>query len=171
MVKRAKLVNDVIEFIPILQLFSSETYKRVYEILLDNWRTIDELKAEVKGDVEEALKILKKAGMLGSKWRMPEDPKGRPEKEFHVSYTHLSANFYCSLKDFNTILNVIFMPDDEFEEYVEKIVEQIKLGRMSVQHISKETGLDPTFIRAVAKKSQKLNLKGQIVEIVKDEEV
>ncbi|ADC65254.1 transcriptional regulator, ArsR family [Ferroglobus placidus DSM 10642] len=169
--RRAKLINDVIEFIPILQLFSSENYRRVYEILLDGWKTIDELKAEVGENVEEALKILKKAGMLGSKWRMPEDPKSKPEKEYHVSFTHLSANFYCSLKDFNTVLDVIFMSDDEFEDYVDLIIEQIKAGRMSIQHISKETGLDPVFIRAVAKKSLKLNLKGQLVEIAKDEEI
>ncbi len=171
MVKRAKLVNDIVELVPILQLFSSETYKKVYETLLTEWRTLEELKSSYGEGVEEALKILKQAGMLGVKWRMPSDPSGKPEKEYHVSYTHVSANFYTSLKDINTILKAIFMSDDEFEELVSEIIQQIKAGKMSVQHISRELNLDPLFIRAIAKRSLKLNLKGMIVEIAKDEEI
>jgi predicted DNA-binding ArsR family transcriptional regulator len=171
MVKRAKLVNDIVEFVPIFQIFSTNVYKNVYESLLVEWLTFNELKERFGEGVEEALKILKHAGMLEVKWRMPSDPKGKPEKEYHVSYTHLSANFYASLKDLNQILDVVFMPDDEFEEVVQKIVQEIKAGRMSVPHISRSLGLDPLFIRAVAKKSLKLNVKGQLVELAKDEEV
>ena len=171
MVRRAKLVNDIVELVPILQLFSTNLYKNVYETLLSEWLTFNELKERFGEGVEEALKILKHAGMLEVKWRMPSDPAGKPEKEYHVSYTHISANFYAPLKDLNKILEVVFMPDDEFEEIVNKIVNEIKAGRMSVQHISKSLGLDPIIIRAVAKKSLKLNLKGQLVELAREEEL
>ncbi len=171
MVRRAKLVNDIVELVPILQLFSTNLYKNVYETLLSEWLTFNELKDRFGEGVEEALKILKHAGMLEVKWRMPSDPAGKPEKEYHVSYTHISANFYAPLKDLNKILEVVFMPDDEFEEIVQKIINEVKAGRMSVQHISKSLGLDPIIIRAVAKKSLKLNLKGQLVELTKEEEL
>jgi predicted DNA-binding ArsR family transcriptional regulator len=171
MVRRAKLVSDIVELVPILQLFSTNLYKNVYETLLSEWLTFNELKEKFGEGVEEALKILKHAGMLEVKWRMPSDPAGKPEKEYHVSYTHVSANFYASLKDLNKILEVVFMPDDEFEEFVKKIIEEVKAGRMSVQHISKSLGLDPIIIRAIAKKSLKLHLKGQIVELAKEEEL
>lgn len=171
MVRRAKLVNDIVELVPILQLFSTNLYKNVYETLLSEWLTFNELKERFGEGVEEALKILKHAGMLEVKWRMPSDPAGKPEKEYHVSYTHISANFYSPLKDLNKILEVVFMPDDEFEELVQKIINEVKAGRMSVQHISKSLGLDPIIIRAVAKKSLKLHLKGQLVELAKEEEL
>ncbi len=171
MVRRAKLVNDIVELVPILQLFSTNLYKNVYETLLSEWLTFNELKERFGEGVEEALKILKHAGMLEVKWRMPSDPAGKPEKEYHVSYTHISANFYAPLKDLNKILEVVFMPDDEFEEIARKIMEEVKAGKMSVQHISRSLGLDPIIIRAVAKKSLKLNLKGQLVEIAKEEEL
>ncbi|AIY89171.1 ArsR family transcriptional regulator [Geoglobus acetivorans] len=171
MVRRAKLVNDAVELVPVLQLFSTETYRRVYETLLSEWRTLEELKQLYGEGVEEALRILKNAGMLEIKWRMPSDPAGKPEKEYHVSYTHLSINVYISLKELNTILNAIFMAEDEESEIVDRILEQIGRGRISVQHISRETGLDNLFIRALAKKSLKLNLKGQLVEPAKNEEV
>jgi len=109
--------------------------------------------------------------MLEAKWRMPSDPGGKPEKEYHVSYTHISANFYISLKDLNKVLEVVFMPDDEFEEYVRLIVNEIKAGRMSVPHICRSLNLDPLVVRAVAKRSLRLNLKGQLVELAKNEEI
>ncbi|RLI76759.1 ArsR family transcriptional regulator [Archaeoglobales archaeon] len=171
MVKRAKLVNDIVELVPILQIFSINLYRNVYDALLREWLTFDELKERFGEGVEEALKILKHAGMLDVKWRMPVEPKDKPEKEYHVSYTHLSANFYASLKDLNKILEVIFMPDDEFEEYVQKIMDEIRAGRKSVPHICKSLGLDPLIVRGIAKKSLKLNIKGQLVEFAKDEEI
>ncbi|MEM2086942.1 MAG: ArsR family transcriptional regulator, partial [Archaeoglobaceae archaeon] len=44
MVRRAKLVNDIVELIPIFQLLSSEYHRKVYSALLDSWLTIDELR-------------------------------------------------------------------------------------------------------------------------------
>jgi len=171
MVKRAKLVNDIVELVPIFQLLSTETYRKVYTALLEGWHTLDELKERFGGGFDEALRILKHAGMLEAKWRMPSDPGGKPEKEYHVSYTHISANFYISLKDLNKVLEVVFMPDDEFEEYVRLIVNEIKAGRMSVPHICRSLNLDPLVVRAVAKRSLRLNLKGQLVELAKNEEI
>lgn len=171
MVKRARLVNDVVELIPIFHLLSAETYRRVYSSLLEGWYTTSELEKMFGEGYEKALKILKNAGMLEAKWRMPSDPGGRPEKEYHVSYTHVSANFYISLKDLNKVLEVVFMSDDEIEEYVSKIEEEIKSRRTSLSYIAKDLNLDPLFLRAIAKRSLRLSLKGQLIEIAKNDEI
>lgn len=171
MVKRAKLINDVVELIPIFHLLSTETYRRVYNALLEGWYTASELEEMIGEGYKYALKILKNAGMLEAKWRMPSDPGGRPEMEFHVSYTHVSASFYISLKELNKVLEVIFMSDDEIEKYIREIIKEIEAGRNSVAYISRDLNLDPLFLRAIAKRSLKLNLKGQIIELAKDEEI
>lgn len=171
MVRRAKLVNDIVELIPIFQLLSSEYHRKVYSALLDSWLTIDELRKNFGDNFEETLRILKNAGMLEVRWRMPTDPAGKPEKEYHVSYTHISANFYVSLKEFNRILEIIFMSDDEIEEHVQKIKKEVELGRNSVGHITKTLNYDPLFVRAIVKKSLKFNLKGQLIEFAKNEEI
>jgi len=171
MVKRAKLVNDIVELIPIFQLLSTEMHRKIYSALLDEWLTLEELKSRFGDGFEETLKILKHAGMLEVKWRMPSDPGGKPEKEYHVSYTHISANFYVSLKDFNRILEIVFMPDDEVEKHVERIIKEVQMGRNSVGHIMKVLNYDPLFIRAIVKRTLKLNLKGQLIELAKNEEI
>ncbi|MCX8172052.1 MAG: ArsR family transcriptional regulator [Archaeoglobaceae archaeon] len=171
MVRRAKLVNDIVELIPIFQLLSSEYHRKVYYALLDGWLTIDELRKNFGNGFEETLRILKHAGMLEVRWRMPSDPAGKPEKEYHVSYTHISANFYVSLEEFNKILEIIFMSDDEMAEHLQKIEKEVRLGRNSVGHIIKTLNYDPLFVRAIVKKSLKFHLKGQLIEFAKDEEV
>lgn len=169
--RRVKLVNDVVDLVPILYMFSTTTYKNVYSALLDSWYTLNELKEMFGEGVEEALRILKSAGMLEMRWRMPKDPAGKPEKEYHVNYTHINASFYLSLVDLNKVLEVVFMSEDEFEELVKKIIDEVKSGRISVQYISKDLNIEPIVVRAVAKRSLKLNLKGNIVEIAKEEEI
>lgn len=169
--RRVKLVNDVVDLVPILYMFSTTTYKNVYSALLDRWYTLNELKEMFGEGVEEALRILKSAGMLEMRWRMPKDPAGKPEKEYHVNYTHINASFYLSLVELNKVLEVVFMPDDKFEEMVKKIMDEIKAGRISVQYISRDLNLEPIVVRAIAKRSLKLNLKGNIVEIAKEEEI
>ncbi len=169
--RRVKLVNDVVDLVPILHMFSTTTYKNVYSALLDSWYTLNELKEMFGEGVEEALKILKSAGMLEMRWRMPKDPAGKPEKEYHVNYTHINASFYLSLIELNKVLEVIFMPEDEFEELVKKVIDEIKAGRTSVQYISRDLNIEPIVVRAIAKRSLKLNLKGNIVEIAKEEEI
>jgi predicted DNA-binding ArsR family transcriptional regulator len=171
MVKRAKLVNEIVELIPIFQLLSSEYHRKVYSALLDSWLTLDELRKNFGEGFEETLRILKHAGMLEVRWRMPSDPGGKPEKEYHVSYTHISANFYVSLKEFNRILEIVFMSEDELREHLEKIRREVELGRNSVGHITKTLNYDPLFVRAIVKRSLKFNLKGQIIELAKDEEI
>ena len=169
--RRVKLVNDVVDLVPILYMFSTTTYKNVYSALLDSWYTLSELKEMFGEGVEEALRILKSAGMLEMRWRMPKDPAGKPEKEYHVNYTHINASFYLSLVDLNKVLEVVFMSEDEFEELVKKIIDEVKSSRISVQYISKDLNIEPIVVRAVAKRSLKLNLKGNIVEIAKEEEI
>jgi len=171
MVRRAKLINDIVELIPIFQLLSSEYHRKVYSALLDSWLTLDELKRNFGEGFEETLRILKHAGMLEVRWRMPSDPGGKPEKEYHVSYTHISANFYVSLKEFNRILEIVFMPEDKLEEHLEKIRKELELGRNSVGHITKTLNYDPLFVRAIIKRSLEFNLKGQIIEFAKNEEI
>ena len=61
MVRRAKLVSDLVELVPVLQLLSTETYRKVYETLLSEWKTLNELKELYGEKVEEVLKILKNA--------------------------------------------------------------------------------------------------------------
>ncbi|MCS7121701.1 MAG: ArsR family transcriptional regulator [Archaeoglobaceae archaeon] len=171
MVKRTKLVNDVVDLIPILHLISVESYRKVYNALLEKWWTLNELKENFGEGYMDTLKILKQAGMLEVRWRMPSDPGGKPEKEYHVSYTHINASFYVSFSELNKVLDVVFMPEDELEKYVQMMIKEIEAGRMSVAHICKSLNLDSLFVRAIAKRSLRLMLKGQIVEIAKDEEI
>lgn len=171
MIKRTKLVNDIVDFIPILHLISVESYRKVYNALLERWWTINELRENFGDGYIDALKILKQAGMLEVRWRMPTDPAGKPEKEYHVSYTHINASFYVSFSELNKVLEVAFMSEDELNKYVQMIIKEIESGKMSVTHICKSLNLDYLFIRAIAKRSLKLMLKGQLIELVKDEEI
>ena len=170
MVRRMKIINDPSDLVPILQIFSSNTYKRVYEELSKGWKTIEELRSAVNGDVENALKILKKGGLVETQWRMPKNPGESPIKEYRTTYSIVNANFQCSMKHINELLEVAFMSEDRIEEYTSRIMEELKKGNTSLAHIGRALDLDPVFIKGVAKRSLKLNVKGARVELAREEE-
>lgn len=166
-----KIINDPSDLVPLLQIFSSRIYRGVYDELSKGWRTLEELKAVVDGNVEEALKVLKKGGLIETQWRMPENPGDAPVKEYRSTYSLVTANFQCSMKHLNELLNVAFMPENTLEEFNSKIVNEIRKGNSSIIHISRDLGLDPMFVKGIAKRSLKLNVKGQRVEIAREEEI
>ena len=78
--KRTRIINDPSDLVPLLGTFGSKTHKKVFDNLLVDWLTENELKDKLNLEVEESIKILKKCGLIESKWRMPE-PGKTPKKE------------------------------------------------------------------------------------------
>ncbi|MHC1567775.1 MAG: ArsR family transcriptional regulator [Candidatus Syntropharchaeia archaeon] len=164
MAKRTRIVNDPTDFIPLLRAFSGEKHKKIFDILSTGWKTEKELEEMLGFDVKPSLKILERSGLLESRWRMPE-PGKTPEKEYFSSYAKVMANFQCSLKDFGDLIMIAFMDEEVLEKTTEKIVGHIQEGRNSVNNLSRALDVSPTFLKGIVKRSPKLNIKGQRIEI------
>ncbi len=78
--KRTRIINEPSDIVPLLRAFGSETHKKVFDALQKDWKTEEELEKEVGLKVADSLDVLKKSGMVESKWRMPQ-PGKKPEKE------------------------------------------------------------------------------------------
>src|SRR5665811_749253 len=91
---RTRIVNDPADLVPLLQVFKSDSHKRVFSSLLNGWKTENELEEILQEDIYNSLEILKKIGLIESKWRMPE-PGHTPQIEYHTCYSKLRADFQC----------------------------------------------------------------------------
>ena len=81
--KRTRIINDPSDLVPLLRTFGSDTHKKVFDILLADWYTEDELEKQLSIEVDESLNILKKCGLVESKWRMPEPGNNLKKNSIH----------------------------------------------------------------------------------------
>ncbi|MCR3884043.1 ArsR family transcriptional regulator [Methanotrichaceae archaeon M04Ac] len=168
--KRTRIINDPSDLVPLLLAFGSEVHKRVFEELCSDWRTEKDL-VGLLGDergVQRSLVLLKKSGLIETKWKMPK-PGESPEKEYHSSYSRVQANFVCSLEDLSELIYLTSMSDDEIREGTERIEELVAKGNTSLSNLSRELDLSQAFIRGSAKRAERLAVRGQRIELSREE--
>lgn len=156
-----RIINDPVELVPLLITFNDEKYKQIYELLNRAWMTEAELETAVGGDaVDECITILKKGNLIEEQWRMPE-PGKRPEKEFRATYSKFRANFQCGMNDLSDLLYLAISNDEALRTMVENVEVELESGNVSINDLARKYGVSPVYIRGVAKRSQRMDVKGQ----------
>jgi len=167
--KRTRIINEPSDIVPLLRAFGSENHKKVFDSLQKDWKTEAEIEAEAGFAVIESLDLLKKSGLVESKWRMPEAGK-KPEKEYHSSYSRVHLNFQCSVEDISDLIMITFKSDSEISSYVDTIEKEVVGGNQSMNGLQRVVDKSIMFIRGVARRSSILAVKGQRIELAGEAE-
>ena len=167
--KRTRIVNEPSDIVPLLRAFGSENHKKVFDCLQKDWKNEAEIEAEAGFKVNESLDLLKKSGLVESKWRMPEAGK-TPEKEYHSSYSRVHLNFQCSVEDLSDLIMITFKSDSEIKNYVDIIEKEVVEGNQSMNGLQRVVDKSIMFIRGVARRSSILAVKGQRIELAAETE-
>ncbi len=166
---RTRIINEPSDIVPLLRAFGSENHKKVFDALLKDWKTEEELERELGFKVGEGLDVLKKSGLIESKWRMPV-PGRKPEKEYHSSYSRVQVNFQCSVEDLSDLIMITFKSDKELRSYLDVIEREVQGGNQSMNGLQRVIDKSIMFIRGVARRSPILVVKGQRIEIATETE-
>ncbi|MCZ7397789.1 MAG: ArsR family transcriptional regulator, partial [Candidatus Methanoperedens sp.] len=129
--KRTRIINEPSDVVPLLRAFGSETHKKVFDYLQKDWKTEDEIEQDLGLKVSDSLDVLKKSGLVESKWRMPQ-PGKKPEKEYHSSYSRVQVNFQCSIEDLADLIMITFKSDKEIRTYLDVIEKEVVGGNQSM---------------------------------------
>lgn len=162
--KRTRIINEPSDIVPLLRAFGSDNHKKVFDCLQNGWKTEEEIEKDVGFKSYESLDILKKSGFVESKWRMPQ-PGQMPEKEYHSSYSKVQVNFQCTVEDLSDMIMVTFKSDNEIRNYIDLIEKEVKSGNQSMNGLQRVVDKSIMFIRAVARRSNILLVKGQRIEL------
>lgn len=156
-----RIINDPVELVPLLITFNDEKYKQIYELLNHAWMTEAELAAATGADqVDDCITILKKGNLVEEQWRMPA-PGQRPEKEFRATYSKFRANFQCGMNELSDLLYLAVSNDESLRTMVEAVEAELANGNVSINDLARKYGVSPVFIRGIAKRSQRMDVKGQ----------
>jgi len=170
MPRRTKLIDDPSELVVLLRALATSLTKRMLSLLLNGWYTIDELAKELgesRERVEESICMLRKCTLLDVEWRMPA-PGEKPEMEYHCIYGRVQMNIRCTMDELAEVLSVTFASDSDIAPEVMEIVENVRRGNKSVLNISKDMRISPIRVKALARRSDELVVKGQRIDLVKE---
>lgn len=167
--KRTRIINEPSDLVPLLRAFGSDSHKKVFDFLQKDWKTEEEIEIEVGFKPTESLDILKKSGLVESKWRMPQ-PGKKPDKEYHSSYSRVHVNFQCTVEDLSDLIMITFKSDNEIRNYLEMIEKEVTGGNQSMNGLQRVVDKSIMFIRGVAKRSPLLTVKGQRIELAGEAE-
>ena len=165
--KRTRIINDPSELVPFLRIFGSRTHKNVFDALSKKWMTEEDLEEFMGSDVSKSIRILKTGGLIESQWRMPE-PGKTPAMEYHTSYSKVQTNFQCSFEDMSDIVMLSFKPYEDFKESIEQLETLVSEGNQSMSNLVRAFNQSPLYIRALARRSDKLTVMGQRVKMNED---
>ena len=167
--KRTRIINEPSDLVPLLRAFGADSHKKVFDCLQKDWKTGEEIEKDVGFRPAESLDILKKSGLVESKWRMPEAGK-KPDKEYHSSYSRVHVNFQCSVEDPSDLIMITFKSDNEIRNFLEVIEKEVVGGNQSMNGLQRVVDKSIMFIRGVAKRSPILTVKGQRIELIGEAE-
>ncbi|HHI30578.1 ArsR family transcriptional regulator [Methanosarcinales archaeon ex4484_138] len=167
--KRTRIINDPSELIALLRIFGSKHHKKVFDVLSGEWKTIEELSNMSENNVAESLSLLKKSGLVESKWRVPQ-PGKTPDKEYHASYSKVHLNFQCSIEDLSDLILLTFRTEQEIRDTMIRLEKEVKSGNQSMNGLCRVFDRSPVFIKGVARRSPNLNVKGQRIEWIGEKE-
>ncbi len=160
---RTKIINDPADLVPLLYAFANDKHTEIFKKLRNGQLTEQKLKKEFDEEALHGLELLKSIGLVKSDWTMGQDG---PVKEYTSSYSKFRANFECNLEDIVEILRLSMSEEDRLlgngeKETFLKACEQEK----TISEISKETGIKEVLVRAVAKRSNNVFIKGNKVKL------
>lgn len=157
---RIKVINDVSELVPILRTVDSEVKKEVFKRLSADWFTIDQIEEEFGQEGKEAIMFFEKMKLIESRWQ-GEVP---PQKAYHTYYTSFQINATCPVVEISDVLAATMVPQEEFEEVEEKILDQVGAEGVYSGELAEELEMNQTYLKSIIRRSAKMEFRGQRVE-------
>lgn len=167
-IRRVRIISDPSELVPLLQSLSSQTHRKVFDLLSEGWKSEEELRRILRRSPKESLEILGAAGLLESRWGTPA-PGKTPSKEYRLPYSHLKANFECTMSEMQDVVKVMGMSSKEVDSKVRAVLRQIRAGNTSIAAICEALKISRAFLRSLSYRTNKFVVRGQRVEIGKEE--
>lgn len=159
---RIKVVSDITELVPILRIVDTDTKRKVFQDLTTNWVSMTNIEKKYGNEGKEALILFEKTKLVETKWQIGSTDK--PEKVYRTYYTSFHINAHCPIAEIGDLLAVAMMDEKYFSALESKILGLIGDKGMFIGDVAHALGVSQTTLKALIKRSTKLDYRGHRVE-------
>ncbi len=165
--KRIKVINDPTELVPMLRAVDTEVKRKVFQRVVNDWCTAQEIEDDFGEDGREALPIFEKMKLVDTMWQSSHDNK--QEKAYHTYYMSFHINTSCPVTEISDVLSVAMMDDEKYDTLECDILDMIEKGGRFAGDICEDKDLTQIQLKSVVKRSAKLDMRGHRVLKVEEE--
>ena len=159
--RRIKVVSESTDLVPILRAFDAEVKRDVFQRLIDGWLTAAQIQKEFGDAGLQALQLFEKTKLVETRWEAVE---GKTEKAYHSYYTAFHINTSCSVQEIAEILSVAAMDENRFDKVDQELASMVPPEGFSARAIAEKFNMPLIRLKALLKRSSKLEFKGHVVK-------
>jgi predicted DNA-binding ArsR family transcriptional regulator len=160
--KRIKVINEPTELVPVMRAMDTEVKRKVFMEVSSHWCTANFIEEQYGPEGRQALGFFEKMKLVETRW---ESVNSISEKAYHTYYLSFHINTTVKVQDIAEVLAAVVMPNPEFGEIEDHIIEQVKDGGRFAGDIAEDMGLSQVMLRSMVKRSTKLDYRGHRVEL------
>jgi predicted DNA-binding ArsR family transcriptional regulator len=162
-IHRIKVINDVSDLVPILRAVGSPLRLKVVQRLGEEWLTLDDIVKEFGEEGKEALAFFEKLRLIDTRW-VAREGRRQPDKSYHFYYSTININTTSPLAEISEVLAIATMPPKEYEKIEQRIHAAVGTDGRFFSDVAEELKMSPTRLKALVKRSEKLEYRGHRVE-------
>lgn len=154
---RIKVVNEATDLVGLLTAVDSPVKRDVYMALTSGWESERTIESRYGLGGREALSHFDKQDLLESRW---ESSAEGPKKMFHARYSSFKIDTTAPMVELTEVLSAAMMPEDEFRSREDALLVAAKPAGINLIDASARLSLSQTMLRALVKRSGKLEMRG-----------
>jgi predicted DNA-binding ArsR family transcriptional regulator len=164
--RRIKVINEPTELVPMLRALDTPIKRQVFQEVTNGWNTAEQIEEKFGEEGKDALLFFEKMKLVETMWQSRED--NTQEKAYHTYYISFYINTSAPVTEISDILAAAVMDDKEFDKLEKKIFKLVGDDGMFIGDISEQEELSSTFLKALVKRSTKLEYRGHRIEKSKE---
>lgn len=154
---RIKVVNEAADLVGLMSAVDSPVKRDVFQALSAGWESERTIESRFGLTGRAALGLLDKQDLLDSRW---EPTAEGPNKLYHARYSSFKIDTTAPMAELSEVFAVAVMPLLEFREKEDALTQMAGGGGVNVMDAAARLSLSQTMVRAIAKRSQRLDLRG-----------
>lgn len=164
--RRIKVINEPTELVPMLRALDTAVKRQVFQEVTNGWNTAEQIEEKYGEEGKDALLFFEKMKLVETMWQSRED--NTQEKAYHTYYISFYINTSAPVTEISDILAAAVMDDKEFNKLETKIIKLVGEDGVFIGDISEQEDLSATFLKALVKRSTKLEYRGHRIEKSKE---
>ncbi len=154
---RIKVVNEAADLVGLMSAVDSPVKRGVFLALSAGWESERTIESRFGHTGRAALDLLEKQDLLDSRW---EPTAEGPNKLYHARYSSFKIDTTAPMAELSEVFAVAVMPVLEFLEKEEALTQMAIGSGVNLMDAASRLALSQTMVRAIAKRSQQLDLRG-----------